>query len=610
MTSNQNRQKIVAAEPQDATSKTPDHAPSARPVAERPNGHVMSRAPDVTLDRALRALSARFTGGMSPQAANAAWADYVAHLSRAPGRQMQIATHAQEAQARLLRLALGLGGEPWQPHRDDHRFDHAGWASPPFSLWKQGFLATQEYWAEATREIRGMQPKNARRVGFMVEQMINMFSPSNYPLTNPEIIEKTVQSAGQNLTVGARNLAADLLEKATGSAADPQSSFEVGRNLACTPGQVVFRNDLFELIQYAPQTQSVRAEPILIVPAWIMKYYILDLSQTNSLIRHLVAQGFTVFAMSWCNPTADQHDVSLDDYHKRGVMAALDAVTRIVPKAKVHACGYCLGGTILSIAAATMARNKDDRLASITLLAAQTDFVEAGELSLFIDHSQIAFLEDMMWDQGFLDQKQMSGAFRALNASDLVWSHAVRRYFLAEDEPDFDIGVWNADATRMPSRMHSDYLRGLFMENRLTAGRFAVDGEVIALRDIKVPFFVLGTESDHIAPWRSVYKAALFTGSELTFALTSGGHNGGILSPPGHPRRHYRVGCRTRDDRYVDPETWARNHAPKEGSWWPEWFAWLNRKSTASLVPPPTMGASDAGLAPLCPAPGTYVLQK
>lgn len=605
ITSLQGSAETAEVQPNLPTRLTPETA-----VTDLPNGNPATQAPDITFDRVMRAMAARMTDGMSPQAASAAWADYIAHLSRAPARQRQIALHAQESYARFLRQAFGLGGEEWRPRPDDRRFDHAGWAKPPYALCKQGFLAAQEWWAEATREIRGMQPKNAQRVGFMVGQMLDTLSPSNFPLTNPEVVERTVQTAGQNLIRGAKTLGADMIARAAGAVENRETAFEVGRNLACTPGQVVFRNDLFELIQYAPQTQTVQAEPILIVPAWIMKYYILDLSQTNSLIRYLVAQGFTVFAISWCNPTADQHDLSLDDYHKRGVMAALDAVTRIVPDAKVHACGYCLGGTILSIAAATMARDEDDRLASLTLLAAQTDFIEAGELLLFIDHSQIAFLEDMMWDQGFLDQKQMSGAFQALRAHELVWSRAVRRYYLAESEPDFDVGVWNADATRMPSRMHSEYLRGLFMENRLTAGRFAVDGEVIALRDIKVPCFVLGTESDHIAPWRSVYKASLFTSTEFTFVLTSGGHNGGILSPPEHKRRHYRIGCRTREDRYVDPETWARKHAPKEGSWWPEWSEWLIRKGTSNLVAPPTMGAKDAGLAPICPAPGTYVLQK
>jgi polyhydroxyalkanoate synthase len=285
-------------------------------------------------------------------------------------------------------------------------------------------------------------------------------------------------------------------------------------------------------------------------------------------------------------------------------------VGKIVPGAKIHACGYRLGGTILSIAGATMARDDDDRLASITLLAAQTDFLEAGELSLFIDESQIAFLEDMMWDQGFLDQKQMTGTFQALRAPEMVWSRAVQRYGLGEDDTEFDIGVWNADATRMPSRMHSEYLRSLFMENRLTAGRFAVDGKIIVLRDIQAPVFVIGTESDHIAPWRSVYKTALFTNTELTFVLTSGGHNGGMLSPPGHPRRHYRIGCRTRDDRYVDPETWARSHRPNDGSWWPAWITWLENKSSLNLVAPPLMGSPSKGLDPICPAPGTYIFQK
>lgn len=586
---------------------TPAELPAATP-----NGRNPARAPDVSVDRAMRAALARLTLGASPHAAAAAWFDYLLHLSRAPGRQAQIAQHGLENGVRLLRQAAGEGGLEWKPHADDHRFDHPGWDQPPFSIWKQGFLAAQDFWEDATRELRGMRPESAQRVNFMAQQMLDVLSPSNALPTNPEILERTLKTGGANLVRGTRRMIGDALREMGGgdSGADPSATFEVGRNLACTPGSVVFRNDLFELIQYAPQTPQVRSEPILIVPAWIMKYYILDLSETNSLIRHLVARGHTVFTMSWRNPTAEQRDLSLDDYRSRGVMAALDAVGRIVPGARVHACGYCLGGTILAIAAATMAREHDDRLASITLLAAQTDFAEAGDLSLFIDDSQIAFLEDMMWDQGYLDQTQMTGAFQALRAPELVWSRAVRRYALAQDDPEFDIGVWNADATRMPARMHSEYLRGLFMENRLTAGRFAVEGRVIVLRDITAPLFVLGTEADHIAPWRSVYKAALFTNADLTFVLTSGGHNGGILSPPGHKRRHYRIGRRTPGDRYVDPETWARQHAPQPGSWWPEWTDWLDRQGTRALVEPPAMGAPRDGLAPICPAPGPYVLER
>jgi len=586
--------------------------PRGAPEASLP-GH-----PYHNLDRAARAALARLTAGASPFSITSAWADWAQHLAGAPGRQMELTELAARSMSDVWRhafeIAEGAEGDaprpPFQPDSHDHRFTHPGWEKLPFALWQQGFLATRHWWDCATADLAGAQPHNTDRVRFMLHMMLDPFSPSNFPLTNPEVVEATRETGGANLLRGAQLLARDMLVHPADIPPAPHDGFEVGRNIACTPGDVVYRNDIFELIQYRPQTETVRPEPVLIVPAWIMKYYILDLSPHNSLINWLVGQGYTVFAISWCNPRADQAELSLEDYRRRGVMAALDAVSAIVPGRKIHACGYCLGGTILSIAAATMARDGDDRLASMSLLAAQTDFAEAGELLRFIDESAVAFLEDMMWDQGYLDRDQMVSAFRALRAEDLIWSRAVRRYLLGEQERQTDMGAWNADSTRMPARMHSEYLRGLFLENRLTAGRFAVEGRVIALKDIEVPLFVVGTETDHIAPWRSVYKTALFTDCEaLTFLLTSSGHNGGIVSEPGHPHRHYRVGQRAPGALYTDPDTWLAHHDPKEGSWWPVWSEWLGQRSGKPTAPPQT-GAPERGYPVLCAAPGTYVLQK
>ncbi|MBB4021858.1 MULTISPECIES: PHA/PHB synthase family protein [Actibacterium] len=594
---------------------TPNVPAIIEPASAPPNGHRSHQHSYETLDRASRALTARLTNGVSPNAAGAAFSDFMLHLSRAPGRQIELAERAQQNLIKLFLHATGLTSTienrpPFEPKPGDRRFDHEGWQKPPFSLFKQYFLASQDWWDTATEEVRGTRRRSTDRVGFITRQMLDVMSPSNSPFLNPEILAKTMETGGMNLYEGSRHFADDIMRQFTHTRAEPSAEYEVGRNLACTPGQVIYRNELCELIQYSPQTDKVQAEPILIVPAWIMKYYILDLSPENSLIRYLVSQGFTVFTISWHNPSADERDLSLDDYRRLGVMAALDAISKIFPGTKIHACGYCLGGTILSIAAATMARDNDDRLASVTLLAAQTDFTEAGELMLFLDESQLAFLEDMMWDQGYLDQEQMAGAFRALRAEDLIWTRAVRRYLLGQDEEEFDISVWNSDSTRMPYRMHSEYLRGLFLENRLTSGRFAVEGRVIALKDINAPFFIIGTEMDHIAPWRSVYKTTLFTDSELTFVLTKGGHNGGILSEPGHRGRHYRIGHRTPEKLYLDPDTWAERHPPKEGSWWVEWGNWLREKSSPEMVAPPAMGAPDEGLSPLVAAPGTYIFQS
>ncbi|MBF9033290.1 alpha/beta fold hydrolase [Rhodobacterales bacterium HKCCE2091] len=579
--------------------------PAAPEPAPMPDPH-----PYQDMDRLVRAVIAQHTGGVSPYSVFQAWSDWALHIARAPGRQLELAELAVRNAMKVAGYAAaGNGAEaPFRPKGYDHRFTHDGWSKAPFSYWQQAFLATQDWWDHATDGLRGLSAQDADRVNFMVRQYLDLLSPSNFPATNPEIIERTIAEKGANVVEGARHFAEDLKHTWTQEHPPAPEAFRIGEKLACTPGKVVLRTELFELIQYAPQTGEVRPEPILIVPAWIMKYYILDLSPGNSLVRYLVGQGFTVFVISWCNPTADQSGLSLEDYRSKGVMAALDAVTAIVPGQKVHAMGYCLGGTILSIAAAAMARDGDDRLATVTLLAAQVDFSEAGELLLFLDESQVAFLEDLMWAQGYLDRPQMSRTFASIRAEDLIYARAVKRYLLGREDLPSDLTVWNNDTTRMPARMHGEYLRGLFLENRLTAGRFAVEGRIVALKDIKVPLFIVGTEADHIAPWRSVYKIRLFTDCDLTFVLTSAGHNGGILSEPGHPGRHYRIGDRPAGALYQDPDSWLRAHDPVEGSWWTEWCGWLHRTSSPMSSPPPT-GAAGAGYPPLDDAPGTYIFQ-
>ncbi|MGD0531280.1 MAG: alpha/beta fold hydrolase [Methyloceanibacter sp.] len=567
-----------------------------------------------TMDRLGRAVTARLTQGVSPHALYAAWFDWASHLAHAPGRLVELGIEAVNIGARLARFAthsLSEDAKPaFEPQPDDRRFNDPAWKHLPYVLWQQAFLAQEAWWASATREVRGMTPKNAARVAFLTRQLLDVWSPSNVPWLNPVIIERTLKESGANLVRGATNFQDDAWSALAMQPKPPADGLRVGEDIAVTPGVVVYRNELMELIQYKPTTESVIAEPVLIVPAWIMKYYVLDLRPQNSLVRYLIERGFTVFMVSWRNPTVADRDLTFDAYRTSGVMAALDAVTAIVPGRKVHACGYCIGGTLLAIAAATMARDEDHRLATITLLAAQTDFSEAGELMLFVDESQVAFLEDMMWDQGVLDTKQMAGAFKILRSNDLVWSKMMREYLLGERDAVTDLTSWNADQTRLPYRMHSQYLRGLFLENRLTAGRYAVEGKVIALKDIDAPMFVIGTETDHIAPWRSVYKVQLFTDTEVTFVLTNGGHNVGIVSEPGHPGRHYFVATRKRGDRYIDSDTWLTLATAAEGSWWPAWASWLEAKSAPEHVAPPELGAPARGLVPLWPAPGLYVHQR
>jgi polyhydroxyalkanoate synthase len=566
------------------------------------------------LDRALRAALGRLTAGVSPAALGAAYLDWAIHLLVSPGRRLQLANLAMsgmlENAAFARHCALRGSTDPCAcALPQDNRFRAPEWRELPYSLMANAFLSVERWWEAATSGIRGVSKQHEDVVTFINRQLLDTLAPSNFILTNPQVAARTLHEGGCNLVRGLGNLVDDALREAAGAPPAGTDPYRVGETVAVTPGKVVCRTPLAEVIQYAPATDQVGPEPIVIVPAWIMKYYILDLSPVNSLVNYLVARGHTVFMISWKNPGPDDRDLGLDDYRTQGLLAAVDAATAITGADKVHAVGYCLGGTLLAIAAAAMARDGDERLASLTFFAAQVDFTEAGELMLFIDESQVAFLEDMMWQQGFLDARQMAGAFQLLRSNDLVWSRIVHDYLMGERTKPIDIMVWNADATRMPYRMHSQYLRSLFLDNDLAGGRFLVDGRRIALSDIRVPIFALGTERDHIAPWRSVYKYNLLTDAEVTFALTNGGHNAGVLSHPGLANRHFRVATKPVHAHAVDPDRWVTTNPPREGSWWPAWAGWLAAHSGAAVAPPP-LGRANAGYPALADAPGDYVFMK
>lgn len=549
------------------------------------------------LDHKTRWMLGQMSGSIAPSAYWLAGMDWAMHLAASPGRQAQLATAAMTG---ALGLATGQGAPDATTPASDHRFDDEAWSKPPLRAIRDGFWAVEDWWHMATSDVRGLSARHAATVDFTARQWLDMMCPANLPWLNPALMRRTVQSGGQNLVQGAVNLANDLRPDSD-TPADP--AFQVGKGLAATPGKVVARTHLAELIQYSPTTKTTHPEPVLIVPAWIMKYYILDLSAHNSMVKWLVDQGFTVFVLSWRNPGQDDHDLGMADYVAQGPMAALDAIGRITGTRQVHMAGYCLGGTLATITAADMARQGDDRLASLTLFAAQVDFSEAGEVTQFISEAQVSLLEDMMAERGYLDASQMSGAFATLRARDLLWSRIMHEYLMGEPRHSTDLMVWNADGTRLPARMHSEYLRGLFLENRLANGKYDLDGRRIALTGLRLPICAVGTETDHVAPWKSVFKIQRLTETETTFILTSGGHNAGIVSEPGHPHRHFRIHTTTRDDPFQDADNWMMSTMAQDGSWWPAWADWLAKRSGRPAQAPP-MG-DDLG-----DAPGTYVMQR
>lgn len=553
------------------------------------------------VDKLYQAHLAKLTFGVSPAAVRTAYFSWASQLAQAPGRMMALAwyplLHASDLVHRVLSQHLPADGQ-------DVRFHTDNWALMPWRLWAEGFLQVEDWWKCATVDVPGLSRQHERVVSFAVRQRLDALCPANFILTNPDLFEETIRSEGKNLIRGTELAGKDMLDKFTGAQPAGVERYIPGKDVAITPGRVVFQNHLIELIQYDAQTETVYKEPILILPAWIMKYYILDLSPENSMVKWLVAKGHTVFIVAWRNPGSEDRNLSMDDYYRKGAIAAIDSVSRVFPKTKIHLMGYCLGGTLAMITAAALAVKKDKRLKSLTLLAAQGDFTDAGELMLFINQSEVSFLENMMWEQGYLDTKQMAGSFQMLRSYDLIWSKMTQDYLHGKDRSMVDLLAWNADTTRMPYKMHSEYLEQFFLNNDFAAGRFTIEGEHVVAENIHLPAFVVSTEKDHVAPWQSVYKTHLMISSDLVFVLASGGHNAGIVSEPAHPGRSYRIHERKRQAAFLGPDEWLAVASPREGSWWIAWHDWLVKHSHGTRVPAPLTDQS------LAEAPGTYVFQK
>jgi polyhydroxyalkanoate synthase subunit PhaC len=562
-----------------------------------------------SLDELVHAELSKATMGLSPIALSLAYADWAMHLSASPAKQLALAQLAmklsQDTAAQQLNIHTDIS-----PFAKDARFENMAWANWPFKLLKDSYQAQEEWWEEST-QVTGVSKHHAHVMRFFTRQWLDAISPSNWALTNPEVLATITATGGQSMVKGIQQYVEDLKKASmhrlnNEEEATPPLAFEVGKDVAITPGKVVYKNNLIELIQYSPTTEKVHPEPVLIVPSCIMKYYILDLSPHNSMVKYLVSEGFTVFMVSWRNPDSDDGDLGMRDYMQMGLLDAIDAVQSVAKVRHLHAMGYCLGGTFLSIAAAVLSRGKHaSPLASVTLLAAQTDFSEPGELGVFIDDDQLLTLREEMAKTGYLSGKQMAGSFQFLNSRDLIWSRNTQRYLFGREEVGNDMVSWNKDTTRVPARMHNEYLDSLFLNNSLSEGHYRVDGKAVDLMDIQQPLMVVGTVRDHISPWKSVFKIHAKTDTETCFILAAGGHNAGIISEPGHTHRSYQIKSMPKGHTWIDPDDWLTTTPTEEGSWWPAWSRWLKHHSGALVK---AKGISNE--AELADAPGQYVLTR
>ena len=505
---------------------------------------------------------------------------------------------------RTAQRFLGEETEPViEPSAGDRRFRDVAWSENTlFDFIKQSYLLTARWMQSTVRDVEGVDERTARKVDFYTRQFVDALAPSNFLLTNPEALRATIESKGENLLNGLTNLLDDL-ERGKGRLAikmTDMEAFRIGENIAVTPGKVVYQNDLMQLIQYEPTTEKVKRRPLLIIPPWINKFYILDLRPSNSFVRWAVSQGHTVFVISWVNPDEQLAAKTFTDYMLEGPLDALDAMEQATGEREANVIGYCLGGTLLASTLSYMAAKHDNRFKSATYLVTMVDFAEAGELSVFIDEEQLSALEERMNTKGYLEGRDMAKTFNMLRANDLIWSFVVNNYLLGKSPFPFDLLYWNADSTRMPAAMHSFYLRNMYQENLLAKpGGVSLDGVPIDLRKITVPSFLLSTREDHIAPWRSTYAATQIYRGPVKFVLSASGHIAGVVNPPGGKYGHWE-----NENNPPTPEEWLATATAHPDSWWPLWERWISQYPGGEV---PARHPGDGRLKPIEDAPGSYV---
>ena len=537
--------------------------------------------------------------------------DFTAKLLADPNRLVQAQIELWQQYMQLWQVTaqrmMGQQVAPLvEPAKGDKRFSDPAWKDEVvFDYLKQSYLLTSRWLQDNVKQVEGLDDKTAKKVDFYTRQFIDALSPSNFALTNPQVVKATVESKGENLLKGLQNLLTDL-ERGKGKLAIRQTdmaAFKVGENVATSPGKVVFQNELIQLLQYAPATEEVHAMPLLIVPPWINKFYILDLKPENSFIKWATEQGYTVFVISWVNPDERLTKLVFEDYMRLGPLAALDAIEKATGEKKVSAIGYCIGGTLMAATLAWMAARGDDRIAACTFFTAQVDFSEPGELGVFIDEDQLASLEATMSKKGYLEGSEMATTFNMLRANDLIWSFVVNNYLMGKDPFPFDLLFWNADATRMPAAMHSYYLRNMYQKNLLVQpGALTLDGVPIDLRKIGIPVYLQAGKEDHIAPAKSVYKATQIFSGPVRFMLAGSGHIAGVVNPPRN--RKYQHWLNETQHNPPTLEEWRAGAQEFPGSWWHDWDKWLSAKS-GPKVPARVPGAG--GLPAIEEAPGSYV---